>query len=78
MPSPTNLEVNVKDISIPAITLSRPYTTTAKWALVLEMSQKFSFLHHSSNPIPAHCTSKGSKWDKAYGYDKHVDQEGHT
>jgi hypothetical protein len=48
----------VKDISIPAITLRRPCMTAAKWALVPEISQNCSFLHHSSNSIPDHFTSR--------------------
>jgi hypothetical protein len=58
MSSPPDFEVNVKDISIPAITFSSSWTTAAKCALVPEISQNCSFLHHSSNEIPDHFTSK--------------------
>ncbi|CAL1359396.1 unnamed protein product [Linum trigynum] len=50
--SPADFEVSVKEISIPAITLSSPWITAARCALVSPMTQNCSFLHNSSSMQP--------------------------
>jgi hypothetical protein len=56
--SPADFAVTVKEISTPDTTLSKPWKTAARCALVPPLTQKCSFLHHSSvqrfpDPSPA-------------------------
>jgi hypothetical protein len=55
---PADFAVKVKEISTPGTTLSKPWKTTARCALVPPLTQNCSFLHHSSvqrfpDPSPA-------------------------
>ncbi|KAH7283967.1 hypothetical protein KP509_34G033100 [Ceratopteris richardii] len=56
--SAADLEVRVKEMSMPATTFRRPCSTAAKCALVPPISQNCSFRHHSSNVMRDHFTSK--------------------
>ncbi|WVZ03509.1 hypothetical protein V8G54_024315 [Vigna mungo] len=62
--SPPDFDVKVKEISIPAITLSKPCSTAARCALVPPINQNCSFLHHSSSSMPDHLISSTASMHK--------------
>uniref|UniRef100_A0A0A9CTL9 ATCSLD5 n=1 Tax=Arundo donax TaxID=35708 RepID=A0A0A9CTL9_ARUDO len=54
------LDVSVKEMSRPAITLSSPCSTAAGCALVPPMTQNCSLRHHSCSVIPDHLISSSA------------------